>query len=324
MLNSEGGAWDYNPYVYANNNPYKYIDRNGEIPLLIPVMIGGFAFAAANFDHIDNLFEFVGSFACGAFATYVSAGVSIGVGAVVGGAVTAGCAYLGAGEASPFIGAAVGAAAGYLTYNLTYSALTGTPFHFSWSEMGIDMGIAVATVGMGVIANKFDFKLSKIMQTRHRPLKTGPDAMAAKAEAGKAITPSAEASEVAKETGMQARQSSAAMHSNAGLLERTGKSVTTFTGEVYISKSDPHYLELLKEAQARYPNKAGHIQLHHVDPKYMGGPSNGKLIPLDAAYHQMITNEFRSIHPYGTRKILDGSVRHGIMQKVYMKYPLPQ
>ena len=66
------------------------------------------------------------------------------------------------------------------------------------------------------------------------------------------------------------------------------------------------------------------MQWHHVDPKYMGGPSNGKLIPLDAAYHQMITNEFRSIHPYGTRKLLDESVRYSIMQKVYMKYPLPQ
>lgn len=33
LLNSEGGAWDYNPYVYANNNPYKYIDRNGEFGL---------------------------------------------------------------------------------------------------------------------------------------------------------------------------------------------------------------------------------------------------------------------------------------------------
>ena len=31
MLNSEGGALDYNPYIYARNNPYKFIDRNGEI-----------------------------------------------------------------------------------------------------------------------------------------------------------------------------------------------------------------------------------------------------------------------------------------------------
>ncbi len=30
LLNSEGGPLDYNPYIYARNNPYKYIDRNGE------------------------------------------------------------------------------------------------------------------------------------------------------------------------------------------------------------------------------------------------------------------------------------------------------
>lgn len=152
-------------------------------------MIGGFAFAAANFDHIDNLFEFVGSFACGSFATYVSVGVSVGVGAVVGGAVTAGVGAIGVSvgspviaAAAPFIGAGVGAAAGYLTYNLTYSALTGTPFNFSWKDMGIEMGIAVATVGVCTVASKLASKSSKIMQTRHRPTATNPDEIAAMAE----------------------------------------------------------------------------------------------------------------------------------------------
>lgn len=194
--------------------------------------------------------------------------------------------------------------------------MNGTPFEFSWNGLAMTMATWGIPAGVGgyMLARAKGLNgwtglgKTNVMATHRRPLVTGPDAMAAKAEAGKAITPSVEASGIAKETGIQARQSSAAMHSNAGLLERTGKSVTTFTGEVYISKSDPHYLELLKEAQARYPNKAGHIQMHHVDPKYMGGPSNGKLIPLDAAYHQMITNEFRSIHPYGTRKLLDESV----------------
>ena len=66
------------------------------------------------------------------------------------------------------------------------------------------------------------------------------------------------------------------------------------------------------------------MQWHHIDPKYMGGPSNGKLIQIDAAYHQMITNEFRSHHAFGIRKMLDEAARRDIMQKVYMKYPLPQ
>lgn len=45
MLNCEGGAWDYNPYVYANNNPYKYIDRNGEFCGLVACLLD-FAFNA--------------------------------------------------------------------------------------------------------------------------------------------------------------------------------------------------------------------------------------------------------------------------------------
>lgn len=36
LLNSEGGPLGYNPYVYANNNSFKYIDRNGEFVWFIP------------------------------------------------------------------------------------------------------------------------------------------------------------------------------------------------------------------------------------------------------------------------------------------------
>ena len=39
LLNSEGGPLDYNPYIYARNNPYKYIDRNGEFWWLAPILI---------------------------------------------------------------------------------------------------------------------------------------------------------------------------------------------------------------------------------------------------------------------------------------------
>ena len=66
------------------------------------------------------------------------------------------------------------------------------------------------------------------------------------------------------------------------------------------------------------------MQWHHVEPIYMRGARNGKLIQIDAAYHQMITNEFRSHHAFGTRIMLEDAARRDIMQKVYMKYPLPQ
>ena len=69
-------------------------------------------------------------------------------------------------------------------------------------------------------------------------------------------------------------------------------------------------------------NNGGKIEKHHIDPKYMGGDSRGELIELDAAYHQMITNEFRRLQPYKTIR-LDDATRHSIMRQVYMKYPLP-
>ena len=81
-----------------------------------------------------------------------------------------------------------GAAAGNLTYNLSYSALTGTPVNFSWKDMGIEMGIAVATVGVCTVASKLASKSSKIMQTRHRPTAVEPDKIAAMAEAEKPVS----------------------------------------------------------------------------------------------------------------------------------------
>ncbi len=50
--------------------------------------------------------------------------------------------------------------------------------------MGIGVGIAVATVGVGTIVSKLAPKVSKIMQTRHKPTATKPDKMAARAKSG--------------------------------------------------------------------------------------------------------------------------------------------
>lgn len=44
--------------------------------------------------------------------------------------------------------------------------------------MGIEVGVAVATVGAGKIVSKLASKGSKIMQTRHRPLMTEFDEIA--------------------------------------------------------------------------------------------------------------------------------------------------
>ncbi len=63
-------------------------------------------------------------------------------------------------------------------------------------------------------------------------------------------------------------------------------------------------------------------EFHHITPKYLGGDKNGPLIPLDGAYHQVITNEFRTLWPYG-KGIPSALELQNIMEQVYSKYPLP-
>jgi len=90
------------------------------------------------------------------------------------------------------------------------------------------------------------------------------------------------------------------------------------TAKVGVQYSD----DLVKAAQKLYPNKAGVTELHHIAPKYLGGAGNGALVPLDGVYHQVITNEFRAIHPYGLGPV-GAAERSAIMNRVYSKYPLP-
>jgi hypothetical protein len=80
--------------------------------------------------------------------------------------------------------------------------------------------------------------------------------------------------------------------------------------------------DLVKAAQKLYPKKAGKIELHHPTPQYLGGAKNQTLVPLDAAYHQVITNEFRSLWQYG-KGMPNPTELQIIKNKVYSKYPLP-
>jgi YD repeat-containing protein len=74
-------------------------------------------------------------------------------------------------------------------------------------------------------------------------------------------------------------------------------------------------------AREQYPKLTG-TQQHHVVPKYLGGPANGPRVQLPTAYHQVITNEFRSLAPYGQAKPPPGELGR-ILSLVYGKYPLP-
>jgi RHS repeat-associated protein len=78
---------------------------------------------------------------------------------------------------------------------------------------------------------------------------------------------------------------------------------------------------LNKAAGLLYPKKAGKVELHHITPQYLGGPKNGVLMPLDGAYHQQITNEFRKLMPYPASSISPAEVNK-VMNQVYAKYPL--
>jgi len=100
------------------------------------------------------------------------------------------------------------------------------------------------------------------------------------------------------------------------------KGFSNFAGAAKATKTGGNYLELVSDAQKIYPSKAGKLELHHITPKYLGGAANGALVPLDAAYHQMITNRFRVAYPYNYPKPNEVDLL-GIMDKVYSEYPLP-
>ena len=80
--------------------------------------------------------------------------------------------------------------------------------------------------------------------------------------------------------------------------------------------------DLVRAAQKRYPRKAGKIENHHVDPMFLGGAKDGLTIPLDAAYHHLITNEFRTLWGHGRTTPTTRELEE-LMRQVYETFPLP-
>ena len=93
-------------------------------------------------------------------------------------------------------------------------------------------------------------------------------------------------------------------------------------GELGLLVHNACYEELVDGARQLYPKKAFRIERHHITPKYMGGASDGPLSSIDAAYHQLITNEFRALHPYGSMIPTPERLAE-IMRQVYTSFPLP-
>ena len=85
--------------------------------------------------------------------------------------------------------------------------------------------------------------------------------------------------------------------------------------------SSPSSNNLIEKARLLYPKKANKFEYHHIDPKYMGGNPYGPMVRIEDSYHQMITNEFRRLHPYNKGK-LPLEQRKQIMKSVYRKYPI--
>ena len=178
LLNEEGGPLLYNPYIYAMNNPYKYIDRNGEFWWLVAAAVfGGGANVMAHFDDINSTGDFFKFFGVGAAAGVISAGIGVIASPVITGAMG------GVGLAA-FSGAAIfglTAASDYLLHAGLNTAILGLPFNFSWKDFGIQ--VATATL-IGGTTGYFNAKAnglnpwtgkSAVMATRPSPLMTEPD-----------------------------------------------------------------------------------------------------------------------------------------------------
>jgi len=80
--------------------------------------------------------------------------------------------------------------------------------------------------------------------------------------------------------------------------------------------------DVVKAAQSKYTKLAEKTQQHHVTPKYLGGDPKGPTVPIDAAYHQEITNAFREAWPYGQGAPSPEDLQR-ILNDVYSRFPLP-
>ncbi len=82
--------------------------------------------------------------------------------------------------------------------------------------------------------------------------------------------------------------------------------------------------QLMQEARDLYPKLCMKVpQMHHPTPQYLGGAADQELIELEAPYHQLITNAFRKLAPYG-QPIPDSQSVQNIVNQVYSQYPLPK
>ena len=143
VLATEGGPLDFNPYVYARNNPLSYVDQDGELAWFVPLIaaaVGGAFNVASNWDNIHNIGQGFAFFGMGAAASALSS-----LGAVAAGFTFAGAATIGAGNSILSQG-----------FNNGWN-------HINWAQVGLSTGMSILTSYIGGwIGDKLSAPLSNI------------------------------------------------------------------------------------------------------------------------------------------------------------------
>ncbi|MCL1932184.1 MAG: hypothetical protein FWF53_00005, partial [Candidatus Azobacteroides sp.] len=293
----------FNRYSYALNNPLCYIDRNGEffwIPILVAAVVGAYT-GGAIANHSANPLTW--DFGSGKTWGYMGIGALIGgAGAVavcVAGPTLGGlmCGAFGIGTGGAAGGSVMGLVGGMVGGFVTgagFTALNGGDFQdimaggLKGAAIGGGTGAAVGGVFGGVKA----FLDGKNVWTGET-IADGRSAFSFNNTPAK-----------------------------GSALKAFGNMPDPNVPNSLSSNQTTNYNDLVKEAQKLYPNKADVTEMHHITPQYLGGAKDGPLVPLNGSYHQVITNEFRNIYPYGLPKP-DISNVLDITKQVYSKYPLP-
>ena len=88
------------------------------------------------------------------------------------------------------------------------------------------------------------------------------------------------------------------------------------------TQQDVNYLEQTLKARQRYPNEPRRMERHHLIPRYLGGARNGLICPLDAAYHESITQGIRQQYKFGGQRPPMDELQQ-FLKSFYGSNPLP-